>query len=115
MAIARRYGVNVGDIQAWNGLSAESDIAGRTLLLLKSEEVGDTRLALVSDSQKEKPKAKTPKKPSVTFVTYKVRKGDTLSHIAARFKGARVAQIKADNGLQSSRLRIGQRLKIRKK
>lgn len=52
---------------------------------------------------------------TVSYTTYTVRKGDTLSHIAARFKGATVNQIKADNSLRSTRLKIGQKLKIRKR
>ena len=114
-AIAKQYGIEVRDIQAWNGLSATSEIEGRTILLLKKEEIADTRLAKVAEPKKVAVKANERKRPSETFVSYRVRKGDTLSHIAARFKGARVSQIKADNALHNSRLRIGQRLKIRKK
>lgn len=47
------------------------------------------------------------------YTTYTVRKGDTLSHIAARFKGATVSQIKVDNNLRTTRLKIGQRLRIK--
>ncbi len=53
-------------------------------------------------------------KRSVTYTTYTVRKGDTLSHIAARYKGATVSQIKTDNNLSTTRLKIGQKLKIKK-
>lgn len=44
--------------------------------------------------------------------TYKVRKGDTLSEIAAKF-GVRVSTLKRLNNLQSDLIRIGQVLKIR--
>lgn len=43
---------------------------------------------------------------------YKVKNGDTLSHIAARY-GTSVSRIKKLNGLKSDFLRIGQRLRIR--
>lgn len=53
-------------------------------------------------------------KTTVAYMTYTVKKGDTLSHIAKRFKGVTVSQIKADNNLRGSRLQIGQKLKIKK-
>ena len=44
-------------------------------------------------------------------VRYKVRKGDYLGKIAARY-GVRVSQIKRWNGLRSNNISIGQRLTI---
>jgi nucleoid-associated protein YgaU len=43
--------------------------------------------------------------------TYKVKRGDTLSGIASRFKTT-AAKIKALNGLKSNTLKVGQTLKI---
>ena len=51
---------------------------------------------------------------STSYSTYTVRKGDTLSHIAARYKGVTVSKIKADNNLKTSQLKIGQKLRIKK-
>jgi len=45
------------------------------------------------------------------FVVHKVRKGQTLSHIARRY-GTTVRLIQAANGLRSTSLRVGQSLKI---
>lgn len=45
--------------------------------------------------------------------TYKVRKGDTLSRIAAK-NGVTVDQLMKWNNLRSSSIRVGQKLKIRK-
>ena len=44
-------------------------------------------------------------------IVYRVRKGDTLGHIAARY-GVSVSKIKSWNRLKSDRLSIGQRLTI---
>ena len=43
---------------------------------------------------------------------YKVRKGDTLSAIARKYKGVTVNEIKRANGLRSTRIKPGQRLVI---
>lgn len=45
------------------------------------------------------------------LIYYKVRSGDTLGGIAARYH-CTVNQIKRWNGLRGSMIRIGQRLKI---
>ena len=46
------------------------------------------------------------------LVDYRVRSGDNLWEIATRF-GTSTEAIRADNGLKSNLLQIGQRLKIR--
>lgn len=48
---------------------------------------------------------------STALAVYKVKKGDTLLHIA-RKHGTTVKKIQAKNSLKSSRLKIGQKLKI---
>lgn len=53
-------------------------------------------------------------KNTSTYVSYVVRKGDTLSEIAQRYRGATVSKIKSDNNLKNSNLKIGQKLKIYK-
>ena len=50
--------------------------------------------------------------PSTASLYYKVKNGDTLSHIAARY-GTSVSKIKKLNGLRSDFLRIGQRLRVK--
>lgn len=48
---------------------------------------------------------------SSTTYRYKVRRGDTLGKIAGKY-GTSVSKIKRANGLKSSTIRVGQRLKI---
>lgn len=45
------------------------------------------------------------------FIVHRVKSGETLSHLAVRYKVS-VASIQRWNGLKSSRIRIGQRLRI---
>ncbi len=91
--IATRFGVSVGDLRNWNGLSSSAIRAGR-YLIVRPEGVGA---------------------PSTTASTpngqYRVAPGDTLGKIAARF-GSSVAQLQAWNGLSSSRIHVGDLLKV---
>ncbi len=85
--IAARHGVTVASLRKWNGLSGSVIHPGQKLVV----KGGDAQQASV--------------------ITYRVRRGDNLSRIAAKF-GVTVAQLRAWNNLRSSRILIGQRLKI---
>nr|WP_273568664.1 LysM peptidoglycan-binding domain-containing protein [Maribacter sp. Hal144] len=60
---------------------------------------------------KESPLPQLVKQAEAERIRYRVRSGDFLGKIAARY-GVRVSQIKQWNGLRSNNLRIGQRLTI---
>ncbi|MEM9666539.1 MAG: LysM peptidoglycan-binding domain-containing protein [Bacteroidota bacterium] len=90
--IARRHGVSVRDLRAWNNLSSDRIQAGQ-------------RLALV-------PGASAPvRAPERAATTYTVRRGDNLTTIAQRH-GVSVRDLRAWNGLATDRLQPGQRLAI---
>lgn len=61
----------------------------------------------------ELPKIATPKSRAVasTQTLHRVRRGDNLSKIASRY-GIQVSQLKSMNGLRSSRIYIGQKLRL---
>lgn len=101
-AIADKYGVEVQDIKAWNGLRSSRVVAGQRLKIASS------------DNGRYSAPAKTAKPVKASFATYKVKAGDTLSDIAEKFDGATVKQLKASNGLKSSQLKAGMVLKINK-
>src|SRR5690606_23016209 len=48
----------------------------------------------------------------VRYVTYTIKRGDTLSTIAKKYKGVSVQQLKADNNLKDHRIRAGRKLRI---
>jgi len=83
--IAKRYGVTVQDLKAWNGIKKNVIVPGQSLRV----------------------------QASATYTTYRVRKGDTLSGIAARHRTASVSEIKALNGLKGNRITPGMTLKIK--
>lgn len=87
--IARRHGVTVQDLRAWNNIKGNTIIAGQNL-----------RVASKTGTA------------SASYISYKVKRGDTLSTIASRHRGATVSQIKADNNLANNRIKAGMTLKI---
>lgn len=100
--VAKKFGVSVQNLRAWNGLSAKSNITGRTLIV---EQPIDAKLA-------SNVKKAVNKKTASDIVYYTVKKGDSLDRIAQRYKGVSVAKLKADNNLKSNLIRPGMRLKI---
>jgi membrane-bound lytic murein transglycosylase D len=90
--VARRYGVTVPQLAAANSLSTQSQLTAGTRL--------------------EIPGAGAKATPETTRMTYKVRRGDTLSQIAERFSVS-VRQIMTWNQIrQSTSLRAGQRIVV---
>lgn len=92
--IADKFGTTVDAIMQANGMSNSEIMVGQTLQI----------------SGKAKG-SKSAAKSSGSTTTYKVRSGDTLGSIAARY-GTTVNAIKRASGLKSDRLSIGQKLTI---
>ncbi len=94
--IAKRFGVTVGDLKAWNGLRSNRIYTGKTL------KVPGNRGQQAVASQR----------PAAGSGQYRIRSGDNLSSIADRF-GVSISDLKAWNGLRSSRIRAGNYLMVR--
>jgi membrane-bound lytic murein transglycosylase D len=86
--IAKKHGVSVASLKSWNGLKTSVIHPGQ-------------RLAV-----------RAPSSGGGEATTYRVKRGDSLTRIASQF-GVTVSQIKTWNNLKSSRIIVGQRLKIR--
>ncbi|MCG8463137.1 MAG: LysM peptidoglycan-binding domain-containing protein, partial [Holophagales bacterium] len=96
-AIAHRYGTSVSALKRANNLRGHLIRVGQNLLIPPS-----------SGSVGSRPAARLASNPG----TYRVRRGDTLSRIAARH-GTTVAAVQAANGLRDAdRLVVGQKLTI---
>jgi membrane-bound lytic murein transglycosylase D len=119
--IAEHHGVSVEDLMRWNHLSKPYVHRGQRLKL----RVGDAALASASaqDSSEvaklanlkaAKPREHRRRAPMgpINGPTMTVRAGDTLETIAKR-SGVTVAQLKRANGLSTSRIYKGQRLRLR--
>ena len=94
--IADKYGIEVQDLKVWNMLKGSTIIPGQRLKIYKS---GSAPKPIET-------------KPKASYITYKVKAGDTLSGIAEKFDGATVANIKIANGLKKANIQPGMLLKI---
>jgi membrane-bound lytic murein transglycosylase D len=93
--IARQYGVTVPELAAANGIDTHTRLALGTRLTVPATADTYRRVAAAPES---------------TRMTYRVKRGDTLSQIAERFQ-VTVRQLMGWNDLRSaSSLRAGQRL-----
>lgn len=96
--IASKYGVTINDIKAWNNLSSNSLRVGQKLTINSSK----------GSSQRSSKQSSA--SPKVRY--YTVKKGDTLSGIAQKHKGATVQKIRRANNIRGNNIRPGQRLVI---
>ena len=101
IGIAKRFGVTVHQLKAWNGLRNSRIRAGDYLTI----------------GQAGRPRSPGARSRELALATsgsgrYRIRSGDTLSVIASRF-GVTVAELKAWNGLRSSRIRAGRYLNVK--
>src|SRR5690606_38397147 len=101
--VAKKFGVSIQNLRAWNGLTAKSAVSGKTLFV---DQPINARLASNVN------KATAHKKASSRVAYHVVRQGDSLDKIARRYKGLSVSKLKADNNLKSNLIRPGMRLKI---
>lgn len=93
-AIADKYGIEVQDLRVWNGLKSKNIVPGQSLKIYT--------------------KTKRTNKLPESYLSYKVKVGDTLSSIAEKFDGVTVQMIKRDNRLAKAALQPGMVLKIAK-
>lgn len=93
-SVANKYGIEVQDLKVWNGLKSKSIVPGQKLKIYAKKTI-----AL---------------KAPASFLTYTVKRGDTLSEIAEKFDGATVQSIRKDNKLAKAGLQPGMVLKISK-
>ena len=108
--IAEKHGVSTAALQNENGLSSTKLQIGQKLSIPSGQNssVKSAKAQPATGEVSQEPvKAPAPAVPS----TYTVKNGDTLGHIAAKY-GMSSREIKAENGLKSDRISVGQTLKI---
>ena len=99
-SIAKKYGCSVSNIKSWNNLKKNTIYPKQKLRVSAGSSSATVPVTSVAGGNSE-------------YVYYTVKKGDTLWDIANLYKGISVNDIKKWNNLgNSSKLRIGQKLKI---
>lgn len=97
--IATQYGVSIGAIKEWNNLRNNKIIAGKKLKIYTEESYNIASIDNSYDNTKG------------SFYYYKVRKGDTISEIAERYRVS-IRELRKWNNLRSNKIIAGKKLKI---
>ena len=97
--IATRHGVTVAQLKQWNGLTSNNIKVGQKLKLNST------------GSASSAPAAST----SGDYTTYTIKSGDSFYSIAKNFPGVSAQDIMNFNGLSSSKIQPGMKIKIPKK
>ncbi len=122
--LAERYGVTTKDLMKWNRLKSAHVRPGTRLKVRTADAVlaDSSRADSVQIAELKVPRARGAKRHhlsqqrghstgAVARVTHTVRRGETLESIA-RQHGISIGALKQANGLATSRIRAGQRLKL---
>lgn len=113
--IASRHGVKLADLKKWNGLKSNNIRLNQNLLVKQTVQktIPETQLAAQKKSTvvAKSTVAKSTKAVTAHSLKHVVAKGDTLSGIASKYKVS-LQDLQEWNGLNSSRVMLGQRLVI---
>lgn len=95
-----------------SGNKATADSVGSKAAKAEKNETAKAEEKKDSKKKKAKTDKKKDKKKKPKYRTHKVRKGETLSSIAGKYRGVTVNDIRKANGISGSKIRVGQKLKI---
>jgi len=106
-SIAKRYGTSPRSIRAYNSLSAKSNVkVGQYISIpISSSKMKKKALSQVAAEEGKK------KSGSGTFISYRVKKGDTLASIA-KMSNTTVKAIKETNRMKKNTVKAGEVIKI---
>ena len=102
-SIAKKYGVSVANIKKWNNLRKDVITPNQKLTIYRSG-------GPIAKASNQKSSGNS---SGSTTKTHTVKKGETLSSIASKYK-CTVAQLRSWNGIKGNTIKVGQKLKIKK-
>jgi len=109
--IARKHGVSVNSIKRTNRLKSNMIKPGQKLKIKKTTSYGSSSSSTYTASKSKNVNKKSTSNRTSSRQVYTVRKGETIGEIAENF-GVGLSVLKRHNGLRSSNIRAGQKLKI---
>lgn len=110
--IASRYRVSVSQIKRWNNLKSNNIRIGQRLIIYRGGKAPASISSSTSSSRTVTPARKPVVSASGDYVTYTVKTGDSFYSIAKDFPGISAQNIMDYNGIDSSKIRPGMKIKI---
>ena len=115
--IASKYRVSVNQIKKWNNLKSNNIRVGQRLIIYRGGKAPATtstssKSSTSSTTQATKPAAKPELSASGEYLTYTVQSGDSFYSIAKNYPGVSAQNIMDFNGIDSSKIRPGMKIKI---
>ena len=111
--IAGRYRVSVNQIKRWNNLRSNNIRVGQRLIIYRG---GKAPASVSSGSSSAKKATKPADKPVMAstgeYIIYTVKSGDSFYSIAKDYPGVSAQNIMDYNGIDSSKIRPGMKIKI---
>ena len=104
--IALKYGVKVSDLKKWNNLKSSRINVGKKLHVY----VGSSK-HVESYSKNNNSSENNNDSKSGKFISYKIKKGDTISEIAENY-GVSSSQLRRWNNLRNNKIVVGKSLKV---
>ncbi|MBI5539595.1 MAG: transglycosylase SLT domain-containing protein [Bacteroidia bacterium] len=119
--IANKFHVTTADIKSWNNIKKNRLIAGQKLSIYVPEGSADKYKKYQNEKAKTENKTQTVTNNTDNvvkgdYVYYTVKSGDNFYTISKKYTGVTAEEIMKINGITNARsLKIGQKLKIKKK
>lgn len=113
--IAAQYRCSVSQIKKWNNLKSDNIRVGQSLVIYRGGRApasASTATKSTSTKQTTGSAPKTVKSSSGDYVIYTVQPNDTFYSIAKKYPGISAQNIMDYNGLSSSNIRPGMKIKI---
>ena len=111
--IATKYRVSVNQIKRWNNLKSNNIRIGQRLIIYRG---GNAPVTTSSSPQKTVSTSAPAPKPVVSasgnYVIYTIKSGDSFYSIAKNYPGISAQNIMDYNGIDSSKIRPGMKIKI---
>ena len=113
--IASKYRVSVNQIKRWNNLKSNDIRVGQRLIIYRGGKAPATTSASKPANSGAKPAAPAAKpilSASGEYVIYTIQSGDSFYSIAKQYPGVSAQNIMDYNGMDSSKIRPGMKIKI---